>query len=271
MKRKCKTLLMFVLVLTMLLSVAQTALAKTYYSIPFEFSGRVQTVTETPDDGETGEQPDGGETGEQPEAGDPAEQPDAGDTGEQPDNPEQTAEPEIDPEQPLPEDSETSPEIPVSYTATVSAVDGAPVYAQPDEASSILADLMNGARVTVIGEVEAWAHVDAEGLLGYVPMSLLSADAQEPEQPAPEAVTAFLTLEAPAVPTFGDQVTITCHVSGVTDEDRVVWQRALTDSEGNILSDWTDVESDALTRTMELTPESLCTAWRVRIDTPDIR
>ena len=169
--------------------------------------------------------------------------------------------------------SQTSPapDYPCTNTNAVNLRKG------PAKSEEKLAQLADGTHVDVIEAVtnaagEVWLKVTAGGKTGYVMAGLVDGysapageDKQETEEPVQEErqIRVSASYDTDELQ-LGSRITLTAKLEGYDGQSYTCcWQYAAADKEGNIIGEWQNAQSSALSYSYTLSEENLLTAWRM--------
>ena len=166
-------------------------------------------------------------------------------------------------------DEAPAPDYPCTNTNAVNLRKG------PARSEEKLAQLADGTHVDVIEAVtnaagEVWLKVTAGGKTGYVMAGLVdgySAPAGEDKQEAPVQEERQIRVSASYDTDelqLGSRITLTAKLKGYDGQSYTCcWQYAAADKEGNIIGEWQNAQSSALSYSYTLSEENLLTAWRM--------
>ena len=166
-------------------------------------------------------------------------------------------------------DETPAPDYPCTNTNAVNLRKG------PAKSEEKLAQLADGTHVDVIEAVtnaagELWLKVTAGGKTGYVMASLVdgySAPAGEDKQEEPVQEERQIRVSASYDTDelqLGSRITLTAKLEGYDGQNYTCcWQYAAADKEGNIIGEWQNAQSSALSYSYTLSEENLLTAWRM--------
>lgn len=166
----------------------------------------------------------------------------------------------IEPEQPAKPEETVVPAIGTGKTT----VAGTNIRQKPSTDSARVAAIAEqGAQVEILAQgtvnSETWYAVRYGEYTGYMRGDLLSVKV------AQRAVTVTATYDTETLQ-IGSRVTLTASVEGYDGlEYTCCWQYASADANGNIVGEWQNAQTDALSFTYELTGENLLTAWRAYV------
>lgn len=168
-------------------------------------------------------------------------------------------------------DETPAPDYPCTNTNAVNLRKG------PARSEEKLAQLADGTHVDVIEAVtnaagEVWLKVTAGGKTGYVMASLVDGysapageDKQETEEPVQEErqIRVSASYDTDELQ-LGSRITLTAKLEGYDGQSYTCcWQYAAADKEGNIIGEWQNAQSSALSYSYTLSEENLLTAWRM--------
>ena len=166
-------------------------------------------------------------------------------------------------------DEAPAPDYPCTNTNAVNLRKG------PAKSEEKLAQLADGTHVDVIEAVtnaagEVWLKVTAGGKTGYVMAGLVdgySAPAGEDKQEEPVQEERQIRVSASYDTDelqLGSRITLTAKLEGYDGQSYTCcWQYAAADKEGNIIGEWQNAQSSALSYSYTLSEENLLTAWRM--------
>ena len=166
-------------------------------------------------------------------------------------------------------DETPAPDYPCTNTNAVNLRKG------PAKSEEKLAQLADGTHVDVIEAVtnaagEVWLKVTAGGKTGYVMAGLVdgySAPAGEDKQEEPVQEERQIRVSASYDTDelqLGSRITLTAKLEGYDGQSYTCcWQYAAADKEGNIIGEWQNAQSSALSYSYTLSEENLLTAWRM--------
>ena len=168
-------------------------------------------------------------------------------------------------------DETPAPDYPCTNTNAVNLRKG------PAKSEEKLAQLADGTHVDVIEAVtnaagEVWLKVTAGGKTGYVMAGLVDGysapageDKQETEEPVQEErqIRVSASYDTDELQ-LGSRITLTAKLEGYDGKSYTCcWQYAAADKEGNIIGEWQNAQSSALSYSYTLSEENLLTAWRM--------
>ncbi len=137
--------------------------------------------------------------------------------------------------------------------------------AAPDASSALLAVIDPGAYVRLLDESGAWAHIEYNGMTGYVDKNNVVVD-----KPAfdPNALSIRIWyVNEPEKVHYGDELTMQGLLVGfeaLEYEYTLIWQRASMNRDRSVQGDWADIPgASGLTYTFTVDEDTEWAAWRL--------